>query len=417
MRSITPFMFVLLAGCIDDLKIVDGDQADSHRRRASSDDGHNYPPASSEDVGVGGMPRQQHQEPDAAPEPMPTGFDEDEDGIDDGLDNCPGVPNPRQRDRDGDGMGDRCQEGWCERQEHCANSPWGNHCEFYRGVGLCQECIQPAPGEEQVGVPAEGCPPDMPVCGWGISAYTRDRSIELEGPRSVYWCTQCIVNAHCGAGSVCNWQSKCDPDPDGDTWGNSEDNCPNIANLAQEDMDQDDVGDACDPDLQCQTDRDCPQHADPCMQYARCRDNNRCAYSSPMYCTRCQNDRDCRATYCTSGGDLVEWQFCTPRGICSDDGPHRDCAAGQTCGDAGQCVLEDRECPRGQLGCLCTEEQGCESGSVCFYDGCWSDWDEDGVADIVDNCMYDVNPRQLDFDSDGIGTRCDHEEYFGRYEE
>jgi hypothetical protein len=45
--------------------------------------------------------------------PVPI-VDEDGDGVDDSVDNCPGVPNPLQRDEDGDGVGNACDvcPGW-----------------------------------------------------------------------------------------------------------------------------------------------------------------------------------------------------------------------------------------------------------------------------------------------------------------
>ncbi|MFK8014472.1 MAG: thrombospondin type 3 repeat-containing protein [Gammaproteobacteria bacterium] len=36
-----------------------------------------------------------------------------------------------------------------------------------------------------------------------------------------------------------------------------------------------------------------------------------------------------------------------------------------------------------------------------------ADSDSDGVADAVDNCIFDANPAQVDADGDGFGNRCD----------
>lgn len=39
---------------------------------------------------------------------VPIGHDDDADGVDDGCDNCPGLPNPQQGDSDSDTVGDAC---------------------------------------------------------------------------------------------------------------------------------------------------------------------------------------------------------------------------------------------------------------------------------------------------------------------
>ena len=70
-------------------------------------------------------------------------FDEDNDGVADNTDNCPGVPNPGQADSDGDGAGDLCDFSDCPASsDELLCRDWlqamlaDNHQEYCEGI-LC----------------------------------------------------------------------------------------------------------------------------------------------------------------------------------------------------------------------------------------------------------------------------------------
>src|SRR5262249_59407248 len=70
----------------------------------------------------------------------PTG-DRDGDGVPDGVDNCPDVPNPDQADSEGDGVGDACQKpppsdgGVAGGGPACGNSMLSRGCDRRDGRG------------------------------------------------------------------------------------------------------------------------------------------------------------------------------------------------------------------------------------------------------------------------------------------
>lgn len=157
----------------------------------------------------------------------------------------------------------------------------------------------------------------------------------------------------------------CCTDTDEDGVCDEADNCPEIGNTDQADLDGDGLGDACDSDL----DGD----GVPNMQ------------------DLCPNSHNPDQADCDSDG-LGD--------VCDDISP---CST-DTDGDG---VMDDRDnCPDrpnpGQSDC-----DGNSVGDACdLYSPC-SDMDGDGLPDALDNCPAIYNPVQFDCDSDGAGDLCD----------
>ncbi|RME23301.1 MAG: hypothetical protein D6800_10040 [Candidatus Zixiibacteriota bacterium] len=129
--------------------------------------------------------------------------DTDGDGIPDDQDNCPNTYNPDQADADGDGVGDVC--------DNCPNTYNPNQTDTDNdGIGdLCDNCPT-TPNPDQADIDTDGVG-DL--------------------------CDNCLTT----------------PNPnqtnsDTDSLGDACDNCPLVDNPDQADNDNDGIGDACDPD-------------------------------------------------------------------------------------------------------------------------------------------------------------------------
>jgi len=187
--------------------------------------------------------------------------DKDGDGVVDGLDNCPGIPNPPQADNDLDGTGDACDLD--DDNDQVADT---------LDCAPLNAAVSPKAIEACNGVD-DDC--DL-VVDEGFPDFDSDKLADCidddddgDGMPDVVDCAPKAPEILPGAKEQCNGiddncdddvdegfpdldadgQADCvDPDLDGDGVKNATDNCPAIDNPNQEDLDGDGAGDACDTD-------------------------------------------------------------------------------------------------------------------------------------------------------------------------
>lgn len=182
--------------------------------------------------------------------------DLDGDGVKDSQDNCIETPNPDQKDTDGDGIGDVCDEdidgdGVPNTRDNCPLIPNRDQKDTDND-GKGDVCDDDIDGD---GVPNEkdNCPkhynPDQKdTDGDGIGdicSGDKDNDKVFDDDDNcpeVYNPDQKDTDGD-GIGDAC------DDDIDGDGVPNDRDNCPYVSNPDQTDTDKDGVGDACDEDI------------------------------------------------------------------------------------------------------------------------------------------------------------------------
>ncbi len=153
--------------------------------------------------------------------------DADGDGVADGEDNCPDVPNADQGDNDNDGVGDLCDlclgdddsgdtdaDFVCDNTDNCPGDANTDQADADSdGIGdVCE-----ADTDE------DGTIDDLDNCPLDFNPDQGDSDGDSLG-------------------------DVCDPDDDNDGVTDDIDNCPLIPNLGQDDFDGDGQGDACDGD-------------------------------------------------------------------------------------------------------------------------------------------------------------------------
>jgi len=182
--------------------------------------------------------------------------------------------------------------------------------------------------------------------------------------------------------------SQLDTDGDG-VLDKAPDNCITVANNNQSNIDNDALGDVCDPDM----DGDGKSNTvDNCAMVANAdqKDTNNDGVGDA-----CTNDKD-------GDGKLNNVDNC-PLIANADQADFNNNGIGNACEDTDSDTVIDAKdnCP------LAANTDQLNSDSDSLGDACDSDDDNDGKADAVDNCPTTANASQTDSDKDGIGDACD----------
>jgi len=349
-----------------------------------------------------------------------TPADADGDGIPGSIDNCPAVPNPDQDDIDNNGVGDAC--------EAC---PAGTSFDSLKCVPCVLGTYQPSAGQTEClpapagsYVPFTGAVEPYPCPVFTYSDYSGAQHctacpVGTSQPQEGQ--TSCFPDADYDF--IADADDACPMDPDNDADGDGVcgdiDNCPAVANPDQFDIDQNGVGDACEP---------CPvgtffYDGSACLL---------CAggyYQDQVGATACLPAEP--GSYVAGPGqetptpcDVGTYQPESGQSACLPAPPggyvdatgatdflpcpvqtYRDTEGGTLC---TPCTAGTSQTLEGQTGCFLDSDDDniADAADSCPYDAD-NDTDGDGVCGDVDNCPALANADQADVDGDGTGDACD----------
>ena len=292
-----------------------------------------------------------------------SGDDADNDGVNDGTDNCPSISNPEQVDADGDGNGDACDSD--DDNDDVADSD--DNCPLITN-----------PGQSDTDGDGEG-----DACDSDDDNDERDDSLDN---------CPLIANQNQLDTDGDGFGDVCDNDDDGDGVTDTSDNCPLVSNTEQLDADGDGLGDACDG----QTDTDGDGVKDTIDNCPATANVDQADLDGDGFGDLCDSDED---------GDDVENSSDNCPKIANGE---QDDLDGDLVGDAcdndddnDETVDSIDNCP------LISNQDQLDTDGNGAGNACDDDDDGDGVADEIDNCPLAANADQNDSDGDGVGNACD----------
>ncbi len=202
---------------------------------------------------------------------------------------------------------------------------------------------------------------------------------------------------------------ECDGDDDGDGVQDEDDNCPGDPNADQRDTDMDGRGDECsvDPDQDgiVSDFNDDGRRDRPCRtgQSMFCDDN------CPRVSNQDQRDGDEDGLGNVCDPDIDGDGFANEADTCPESAnTNQDDRDGDGLGDLCDPDIDDDgvvnladNCPNDEDPTLLDTDSDA-TGDVCDEDD-----DNDAIPDVRDNCPFIANPDQPDDDRDGVGDECD----------